>query len=159
MFILLACISLVGFIASLLVYFKLQKTDHYDTTADFEFVKFIFGLALIVSVFAICVLSYIIYTANTIDNKIEMYQEENTNIEQEIDTLVKQYMNYEQEVFDNLKTEKDSITLVSLIPELNSDTLVQKQLEIYIDNNAKIMSLKEDKIGISKAKWLLYFGK
>ena len=55
--------------------------------------------------------------------------------------------------------DKDGINLVSLIPTLKSDTLVQKQIEVYVANNDKIKELKEEKIDLSKSKWKLYFGK
>lgn len=90
--------------------------------------------------------------------KIEMYEEENTKIEKQIDTLVKQYMEYEGKTLAEFKSES-SITLVSLYPELKSDDLVSKQIEVYIENNNKIKELKEDKINMKIGKWLLYFGK
>ena len=87
-----------------------------------------------------------------------MYEEENAKIEQDIDRIVEHYLKYEQDTFANLKDESP-ITLVTLFPELKSDALVQQQLEIYVDNNAEIKSLKEEKIDIAKKKYLLYFGK
>lgn len=47
---------------------------------------------------------------------------------------------------------------LSVFPELKPDTLVQQQLEIYIENNDKIKSLREEWIDIAKLKWLLCFG-
>ena len=87
-----------------------------------------------------------------------MYQEENANIENEMNILVQQYMSYESDTFGNLKGDS-SITLVSLYPELKADTLVTKQIEVYVANNEKIKELKEDKIELSVQKWWLYFGK
>ena len=94
----------------------------------------------------------------TLDSKIAMYIEENKNIETEMNALVKQYMNYESGTYGELKGES-SITLVSLYPELKADTLVAKQIDIYIANNEKIKELKEKKIDLSVKKWWLYFGK
>ena len=87
-----------------------------------------------------------------------MYTEENQNIEEAMNILVEQYMNYESDTYGNLKNES-SITLVSLYPELKADTLVEKQIEIYTENNKKIKELKEKIINISNYKWLLYFGR
>lgn len=78
---------------------------------------------------------------------------------QYIDKIVKEYLEHEHDTFEDLKTEESAITLVTLFPELKSDTLVQQQLEIYVKNNAQIKYLKEEKIEIAKDKWLLYFGK
>lgn len=93
-----------------------------------------------------------------IDEKITMYQEENDNIEKQIDSLVQGYMKYESDTFSEFKSE-DSITLVSLYPELKSDELVKNQISIYTDNNKKIKELKEKKIDVKRSKWFLYFGK
>lgn len=98
-------------------------------------------------------------TESVIDSKIAMYQEENAYIEQDIDKIVKEYLKYEHDIFSDIKTEESSITLVTLFPELKSDTLVQQQLEIYVANNAKIQRLKEEKIDLAKIKWILYFGR
>ena len=99
-----------------------------------------------------------IVKGRVLDDKIAMYIEENQNIEIQMNALVEQYMNYESGTYGELKGES-SITLVSLYPELKADTLVAKQIEVYIDNNAKIKELKEKKIDLSAKKWWLYFGK
>lgn len=113
-----------------------------------------FGVCLI----SIVVLSWSIVSGYTLESKINMYTEENQNIEEDMNILVEQYMNYESDTFGNLKNES-SITLVSLYPELKADTLVEKQIEIYTENNKKIKELKEKIINISNYKWLLYFGR
>ena len=81
------------------------------------------------------------------------------NIEQDIDKIVQEYLEHEHDTFADLKTEESSITLVTLFPELKSDTLVQQQLEIYVSNNATIKALREEKIELSKIRWILYFGR
>lgn len=86
-----------------------------------------------------------------------MYQEENTKIEKQIDTLVSNYMNYESNTYEKFKSES-SITLVSMYPELKSDKLVEEQIFVYEENNKKIRELKEDKINLKVKKWWLYFG-
>lgn len=108
----------------------------------------------------IVVISIIILFDNgiTAKPKIEMYQEENKKIEEQVDVLVKQYMEYEGKTLTEFKSES-SITLVSLYPELKSDTLISKQIEVYIANNNKIKELKEYEIEMKIGKWLLYFGK
>ena len=93
------------------------------------------------------------------DDKIAMYQEENAIIEQDVDRIVETYLKHEKNTYKDLKTEESAITLVTLFPELKSDSLVQEQLEIYVKNNATIKSLKSRKIGLRKLKWILYFGK
>lgn len=92
-----------------------------------------------------------------IDKKIIIYEEENTKIEQQIADVVKQYQEYETGIFKEVVPES-SITLVSLYPELKSDTLVQSQIEVYVDNNKIIKELKSTALNASVYRWWLYLG-
>ena len=160
MLILILCIALVALVAFLKLRVKYPSKDIIcDTHAFFTVMSWVFGFVVLGLVIAICHLSTTVATESTIDSKIEMYQEENTNIEQDIDKIVKEYLEHEHDTFADLKTEESSIVLVTLFPELKSDTLVQQQLEIYVEKKKKIKSLREEKIDIAKLKWLLYFGK
>ena len=95
---------------------------------------------------------------SVIDEKIDMYTEENTKIETQIAKVVEQYQEYETNIFTEV-TPESSITLVSLYPELTSDELVKTQIEVYTENNARIKELREQKISGSIVRWWLYFGK
>lgn len=108
---------------------------------------------------AICSLAPTVATECAIDNKIAMYQEENAKIEQDIDKIVQEYLKNEHDTFPDLKTEESSITLVTLIPELKSDTHVEQQLHIYVFNIIMIETLRDEKIGFAKLKWILYFSR
>lgn len=101
----------------------------------------------------ICVLNRV-----NIDQKIALYEEENAKIEQQIAATVKQYQEYESGIFTDVAPES-SITLVALYPELKSDTLVQSQIEVYVENNNTIKELKSTAINASVYRWWLYFGK
>ena len=102
---------------------------------------------------------YKVSTGHIIAEKIAMYEEENEEIESSIETTVLSYMDYEKSTFVELKDDEDIINLVSLFPELKSDTLVQQQITVYLANNDQIKELKEKQINLSKDRWLLYFGK
>ena len=114
-------------------------------------------VASLISIIAIIVLCVCVSDYRVIDDKIAMYQEENAKIEEQIAETVKQYQQYETDIFTDVAPDS-SITLVALYPELKADTLVQAQIDVYIKNNEKIKSLKEDKINGSVNKWWLYFG-
>lgn len=95
------------------------------------------------------------------DTKIAMYEEENTRIEQDIATIVKDYMNYEKDTYKvaSEKIESSSLlVLTELYPDLKSNELVKKQIDVYTKNNDKIKELKEEKINNQICKWWLYFG-
>lgn len=92
-----------------------------------------------------------------IDEKIALYQEENTNIELTIETIVEEYKAYETNVFDNAEKVSPE-ALFTLYPELKSNELVVKQMDIYLANNEKIKSLYEEKLEYKCLAWWLYFG-
>lgn len=95
------------------------------------------------------------------DTKIAMYEEENIKIEKDIATIVKDYMNYEKDTYKvaSEKIESSSLlVLTELYPDLKSNELVKKQIDVYTKNNDKIKELKEEKINNQICKWWLYFG-
>ena len=91
------------------------------------------------------------------DQKIQMYQEENEKIEEDVNVIITQYMEHENETFDMSKIESSTV-LIQMYPELKSNELVSKQIDIYNENNKKIKKLKLEKIKNQKAKFYLYFG-
>lgn len=161
MLVLILGISVLIFVIFLVFLKKTKKSEWGELNIHTFclFMSWLFGVLCIFLIVAICILISEVATANILDDKIAMYQEENTAIEQDIDKIVKEYLAHEHDTFADLKTEESSITLVTLFPELKADNLVQQQLEIYVANNAKIKRLKEEKIDISKKKWILYFGR
>ena len=160
MLILILGLILIAFVTFLVLRVKYPSRSSYecDVHAFFTAMSFVFGIISLGIIIAICCLTPKVATESVIDSKIAMYQEENANIEQDIDKIVQEYLVHEHDTFD-LKTEESSITLVTLFPELKSDTLVQQQLEIYVANNAKIKALREEKIELAKIRWVLYFGR
>lgn len=118
------------------------------------------GVCTIVSIILFCNIIINIdrcVDSRYIDDTIAMYQEENKNIESDVSEIVKQYQNHETEVFDMSKINSPA-TLIQMYPELKSNYMVTKQIDIFNENNKKIKSLKLDKINCEKAKFLLYFG-
>lgn len=91
------------------------------------------------------------------DQKIQMYQEENEKIEKDISYIVSEYMEHENQTFDMSRVESSTV-LIQMYPELKSNELVSKQIDIYNKNNKKIKELKLEKIKNQKAKFYLYFG-
>ena len=114
-------------------------------------------VATIISTIVSIVLLICVLNRVNIEKKIALYEEENAKIEQQIADTVKQYQEYETGIFTEVSPE-DSITLVALYPELKSDTLVQSQIEVYVENNRSIKELKSSAINASVYRWWLYFG-
>ena len=120
----------------------------------------LFGVGLtfaIISVIAIIALSCVNGNNYGIDQKIELYESENQQIEEDISILVNEYMKHEENIFVECSPDS-SISLIALYPELKSNMLVEKQIEIYVSNTAEIKQLKSQKISASIVKWWLYFG-
>ena len=111
----------------------------------------------VVSLITMVVLIVSVSNLAVINEKIAMYEQENQKIETQIAETVQQYQEYESGIFTEVAPES-SVTLVALYPELKADTLVQKQIEIYVANNEKIKSLKESNITGNVKRWWLYFG-
>ena len=130
--------------------------DDYDGISAISFIG-----AVILVIFDAIIIGIIIFhytNGLTAKPKIKMYEEENTRIEEKINTLVLNYMEYEGKTLKEFKTD-NSMLLVNLYPDLKSDKLVEEQIKIYNDNNKKIKELKEYEIDLKIGKWLLYFGK
>lgn len=118
-----------------------------------------FGIIIVViALFGIFINIGCLVHGRTLDDKIAMYEQENTAIEQSIDVLVKDYYKHESDTYSSLKPE-NAVLFASAYPELQSNELATKQLEIYVDNNNKIKELKEDQINLSKNRFWLYFGR
>ena len=120
----------------------------------------LFGITAIISLgYSLVMLPEIIpVNERVIDEKIAMYQEENSRIEESIEAIVSEYMEYESETFESVASTASPIAYVSLFPELKSDELVKNQIDVYYANAEAIKTLKVEKIEISELRWILYFG-
>lgn len=121
------------------------------------FCGFLGAMPFIFGIIAVIILTAQVSNLSVIDQKIEMYEQENTKIEQQIETAVTAYQQHEKDVFTSVKPNS-YMQLVSLYPELKSDTLVKAQIKTYQSNNKKIKELKEQAINGKVKRWWLYFG-
>lgn len=120
-----------------------------------------FALLIVISSFIIFGCNaYMIHQCNyVIPAQIAMYEEENALIEEKISNTVTKYMEYEKAIVIEVSPDDDAFTLISLYPELRSDTLVSNEIDIYVKNNEKIKELKSEALNISNYKFWIYFGK
>ena len=122
----------------------------------------IIGVALFGACSFICIIAMLIVggnlvNGNVIQDKIEMYKSENAEIDSQICEIVEGYKTYEKETFEKI-SNKSANVLVELYPDLKTNELVQKQMEIYMSNKKKVVSLQEDLINQKPLRWWLYFG-
>lgn len=130
----------------------------FDSDNDGEFVLAIISSSfIVVSLISVAILAIQVSNLSVIDQKIAMYEYENAKIEQQIETAVTAYQQHEKDVFTEVKPDS-YIQLVSIYPELKSDTLVKEQIKTYQSNNKKIKELKVAAINGNVKRWWLYFG-
>lgn len=96
------------------------------------------------------------------DNRIAVYEEENTRIEEQIKTAIQVYQDYEKEIYENINLNEISseklLLIASVYPELKSDTMVQELIHIYVNNTNEIKQLKVNKLDYELWCWWLCFG-
>ena len=142
----LVCISL-----GIIIWIKKPYSDAGSIT-------FAISLVVLVVVIICCLFNVNkIVKANTLEQKITVYQEEMTNIENSINPVVQNYLDHEKETYTAL-TPDNAVIFASIYPELSSNEIVQKQLSIYNEYLISIKNLKLEIAEISTAKWWLYFG-
>ena len=130
------------------------------TGVDSDICFGISGIGMVVGFFAflgLIIVGVNVKSLSVIDDRIVMYEEENTRIEQQIADVVEQYQKYETDIFMEVAPES-AVTMVSLYPELKSDSLVQAQIEVYTENNKTIRDLRDKQIKGNVYRWWLYFG-
>lgn len=147
----------VFLLAILIISILIDKKSRYGNDyATYVSAASVLGLIIIFMLF-VCLLG-VVSSGSIIDSKIELYQSQNAEIESKVQATVASYLTHEKQTYKDLKPD-NAIAVVSAYPELHSNELVKKQIEVYEDNNKKILGLKEEKLNQSIYKWWLYFGK
>lgn len=113
--------------------------------------------AVIVFVAALFMINDVVQL-KVIDQKIAVYEQENTRIEQSVATMVENYINHETNTFVELSKDISPTMVFSMYPELKSDTLVEKEISIYTENQKELRELKLSRYDNELAKWWLWFG-
>lgn len=150
MLILMLCLFMGLVITGIIVYCNSSGDGGIACMSTGSFLSLIVAIVLIVG-------GVTISESKVIDKKIEMFQEENTVIETNITTSVEKYLEHEYGIYDSLQGENIEVLLVAY-PQIKSDTLVEKQLDVFISNNNKIRELKEQKLNIEVWRFWVYFG-
>lgn len=135
----------------------------FSTTQEwlYQTLNSIGAIFLFISVIACIIFTSMIVNCNKVYTKqLAIYEEENAKIEKVIDDTIANYKEYEGSTYKDFKLDEsaDITVKVNTYPELKSNELVVKQLEIYQKNNETIKQLKADIAEVSLFNWLLYFG-
>lgn len=131
------------------------------STNKFGFLAVVPGVlgAIFTIIFGIWTLWNIIVVASGfgIQEKIQIYEDQNTQIEQSIDAAVKAYCEHEQITY--VQMSDGAVALVAAAyPELASSELVKTQMEVWTSNSNELKDLKSDLVDFHRAQYFLYFG-
>lgn len=131
------------------------------STNKFGFLAVVPGVlgAIFAIIFGIWTLWNIIVVASGfgIQEKIQIYEDQNTQIEQSIDAAVKAYCEHEQITY--VQMSDGAVALVAAAyPELASSELVKTQMEVWTSNSNELKDLKSDLVDFHRAQYFLYFG-
>ena len=92
-----------------------------------------------------------------IEEKIQIYEDQNTQIEQSIDAAVKAYCEHEQITY--VQMSDGAVALVAAAyPELASSELVKTQMEVWTSNSSELKDLQSKLVDFHRAQYFLYFG-
>ena len=92
-----------------------------------------------------------------IQEKIQIYEDQNTQIEQSIDAAVKAYCEHEQITYT--KMSDGAVALVAAAyPELASSELVKTQMDVWTYNSLELKDLNSKLVDFHRAQYFLYFG-
>ena len=158
MVLVILAIGLIVTAGGLIIEYIAYRKSEYDDWGDhFPFIWISGGIVTFVALIVILILSSRVVQSRYIDDKVDMYEQENAVIEEQIADAVNDYIGYEQGIFEDISPD-EVMTVVLLYPDLKANTVVEKQMEVYIANNQKIKELKEQYIHYQLYKWWLYFG-
>lgn len=121
-------------------------------------VPYIIGIAGCV-IFGVWTIWNIIVVASGfgIQEKIEIYEDQNAQIEQSIDAAVQAYCEHEQITY--VQMSDGAVALVAAAyPELASSELVKTQMEVWTSNSHELKDLKSKLVDFHRAQYFLYFG-
>ena len=131
------------------------------STNKFGFLAVVPGVlgTIFAIIFCIWTLWNIIVVASGfgIQEKIGIYEDQNTQIEQSIDAAVKAYCEHEQITY--VQMSDGAVALVAAAyPELASSELVKTQMDVWTSNSSELKDLKSDLVDFHRAQYFLYFG-
>lgn len=118
----------------------------------------ILGIIVIISsIIVLCCLLTTNVKNNKKKNHVDMLVEENARIEQQVDTIVRNYCQHENDIYTELIGE-NVMFVITIYPKLASSEIVNKQIDLYVSNNEEIKKLKAELIYAGTIRFWLYFG-
>lgn len=138
-------------ISLVITFLGFKRYEKNDNHAGLLASGIIMGIIVGIPLLFVCIDYSLIIS---IDDNIALHESQNEQIQNEISNIVEAYQSHESDVFI---TEASPIVLVETYPELKSNELVLKQIDLYVENNKTIMKLKEEKNNLKIIGWWLFF--
>lgn len=118
-----------------------------------------FGLAILVT--AILVLLVVggvyNYQSSTIDNRLNVLEEQNQVVLSQIEPLVQHALDYESNTYKDFKLDANKlIAFAQLYPDLKANSFLNKQIDIILANQEEIKQLKLDKATLNAYHFWLW---
>lgn len=93
------------------------------------------------------------------DERIIAYEEENHAIEDELLEIIRAYKDYEQTISPESLSRANVVMAVSFFPGLAENEVVQKKIDVYLENEKEVERLEAAKMKVNDNRWLLCFGR
>ena len=145
----------LGFYAA----YKQRYSGNWDYENGITIPCFIFGfMGIVICTVAAVFLIVSLVRCKTIEQKIEVLTENNTQIEEKIFATLQTYCEYEGKTLVDISPDNPEIILL-IYPELKANILFESYILTLKSNNEIIRNLKVQKIDEFTYRWWLYFGK
>lgn len=129
---------------------------HYENGGAIAFwVTGFITLAIEVIVYIVLIVNLV--NCKVINQKIEVLNENNSQIEEKLYATLQTYCEHENKTFVEISPENPEVILL-IYPELKADQLFESYILTLKSNNAAIRDLKIKKVNESIYKWWMYFG-
>jgi hypothetical protein len=118
-----------------------------------------FGLAiLVVAMFVLLVVGGVYnYQSSTIDNRLNVVEEQNQIVLSQIEPLVQHALEYESNTYKEFKLDAAKIiAFTQLYPDLKANSFLNKQIDIIVANQEEIKQLKLSKASLNAYHFWLW---
>lgn len=117
-----------------------------------------FGLGIICLASSCIVLACYSWTKTVSAKQIVVLEERNSEVLEQIEPFVEQFLKYEKDSYKELKINSNTVVALSAYPELKGNEFVMKQINIVLENQKKITDLKLAQASLNGYKIWLFMG-
>lgn len=89
---------------------------------------------------------------NVAHKQIVVLEERNSEVLNQIELFVEQYLKYEKESYNELKINPDTVIALSAYPELKGNEFIMQQINILLNNQEQITELKLHQASLAEYK-------